>query len=397
MPRFRRTGLNIVRKKRHDGSVIEYFYDRATKKFLGHTREAALERLNFQDPLTEAGIVPGSISALIVDYLADEEAQSRLRASTRRLYRGYLDRMRDDWGDIAARAITRQEIMAIKKRMLGTPRKANQILSLLQILLARAKDQGIVSENVAERFGRLRIPSRVQIWSYEMEDAFVERARPTLQLAYMLLLYTVQRPSDVLSMDASLISERNGRLFIALRQSKTGTLLDVPIHERLASRIRERMRQIEQETPGRTGRRVGRTGSPAPRLLVPSPTGRPWARRNFSRAWDQVVRQMAFSTAKQLFKEGLTKDEVRAHLQENHRQRRDLRRTGIVRLAEAGATTPQIASISGHGIDYCQRIIDTYLPRRTEVAIAGMQLWERHQDRKISKVVSIAATRGRLG
>lgn len=230
-----------------------------------------------------------------------------------------------------------------------------------------------------------------------MEDAFVERARPTLQLAYMLLLYTVQRPSDVLSMDASLISERNGRLFIALRQSKTGTLLDVPIHERLASRIRERMRQIEQETADRTGRRVGRTGSHAPRLLVPSPTGRPWARRNFSRAWDQVVRQMAFSTAKQLFKEGLTKDEVRAHLQENHRQRRDLRRTGIVRLAEAGATTPQIASISGHGIDYCQRIIDTYLPRRTEVAIAGMQLWERHQDRKISKVVSIAATRGRLG
>lgn len=144
MPRFRRTGLNIVRKKRHDGSVIEYFYDRATKKFLGHTREAALERLNFQDPLTEAGIVPGSISALIVDYLADEEAQSRLRASTRRLYRGYLDRMRDDWGDIAARAITRQEIMAIKKRMLGTPRKANQILSLLQILLARAKDLDVV-------------------------------------------------------------------------------------------------------------------------------------------------------------------------------------------------------------------------------------------------------------
>ncbi|MBV0889782.1 hypothetical protein KTQ54_14795 [Komagataeibacter oboediens] len=57
----------------------------------------------------------------------------------------------------------------------------------------------------------------------------------------------------------------------------------------------------------------------------------------------------------------------------------------------------QIASISGHGIDYCQRIIDTYLPRRTEVAIAGMQLWEQHQERETSKVVSIAATRGRLG
>lgn len=397
MPRSRRTGLNVVRKKRRDGSVLEYFYDRATKKFLGHTREAALDRLSFQDPVTEAGIVPGSIASLIVDYLGDEDVQDRLRESTRRLYRGYLDRMRDDWGDIPARAITRQEIMAIKKRMRSTPRKANQILSLLQILLARAKEQGIVTENVAERFGRLHIASRVQIWSYEMEDEFLARARPSLQLAYMLLLYTVQRPSDVLSMDASLISERDGRLFIALRQSKTGTLLDVPVHERLAGLLRERVRQIDQETASQSGNIVGRIGKPSPKLLVPSPTGKKWARRNFSRAWDQVIVRMAQGAARKLFREGFSKEEVREQLDENHRQRRDLRRTGIVRLAEAGATTPQIASISGHGIDYCQRIIDTYLPRRTEVAIAGMQLWEQHQERETSKVVFIAATRGRLG
>ncbi|GBQ46115.1 tyrosine-type recombinase/integrase [Komagataeibacter sucrofermentans] len=397
MPRSRRTGLNVVRKKRSDGSVIEYFYDRATKKFLGHTREAALERLSFQDPVTEAGIVPGSIAALIVDYLGDEEVQGRLRESTRRLYRGYLDRMRDDWGDIPARAITRQEVKAIKKRMRGTPRKANQILSLLQILLARAKEQGIVTENVAERFGRLHIASRVQIWSYEMEDAFLVRARPSLQLAYMLLLYTVQRPSDVLSMDASRISERDGRLFIALQQSKTGTLLDVPVHERLAGMLRERMRQIEREAISSPVNLVGRIGRQSPKLLVPSPTGKKWARRNFCRAWDQIIARMAQGAARQLFREGFSKEEVREQLAESHRQRRDLRRTGIVRLAEAGATTPQIASISGHGIDYCQRIIDTYLPRRTEVAVAGMQLWEQHQQRETSKVVSIAATRGRLG
>jgi len=66
-----------------------------------------------------------------------------------------------------------------------------------------------------------------------------------------------------------------------------------------------------------------------------------------------------------------------------------------VRLAEAGATTPQIASISGHGIDYCQRIIDTYLPRRTEVAIAGIEVWEKHQMRETMKIVSIAASSGR--
>ncbi|GEK97035.1 hypothetical protein GKA01_22320 [Gluconobacter kanchanaburiensis NBRC 103587] len=57
---------------------------------------------------------------------------------------------------------------------------------------------------------------------------------------------------------------------------------------------------------------------------------------------------------------------------------------------------PQIAAISGHAIDYYQRIIDTYLPRRTEVALAGMEIWERHQTRETSKIVSIASSRGRL-
>jgi hypothetical protein len=69
----------------------------------------------------------------------------------------------------------------------------------------------------------------------------------------------------------------------------------------------------------------------------------------------------------------------------------DLRRTGIARLAEAGTTTPQIAALSGHGIDYRQRIIDTYLPRRTEVALNAIKLWENSTE--TSKVVRPPSTR----
>lgn len=60
----------------------------------------------------------------------------------------------------------------------------------------------------------------------------------------------------------------------------------------------------------------------------------------------------------------MTKAAARVELTHRHRQRRDFRRTGVVRLAEAGATTPPIAAVSGHRIDRCQNIIDTYLPRR---------------------------------
>ena len=75
-------------------------------------------------------------------------------------------------------------------------------------------------------------------------------------------------------------------------------------------------------------------------------------------------------------------------------QRRDLRRTGIVRLAEAGATVPQIAALSGHSIDYCQRILGTYLPRRTEVALGGIETWERSAGVEL-KVVRLASERRR--
>ena len=40
----------------------------------------------------------------------------------------------------------------------------------------------------------------------------------------MLLLYTAQRTSDILAMTKNRISEREGRLYIAMRQEKTGDL-----------------------------------------------------------------------------------------------------------------------------------------------------------------------------
>lgn len=396
MPPSRRTGLNVVTKRRPDGTTIRYFYDRSNGQFLGHDKEAAEAAIARAGETSESGIAKDSIGWLIVDYLRDGEAYGALAPRTQKLYRGYLDRMRCDWGDVHARAVTVKEVRDIRARMASTPRKANQVLSLLQLLLGRAKRLNIVQENVAENFGRYPTRKRTEIWDYEMEDKFVARARPSLQLAYLLLLYTVQRPSDMLSMTAASISERDGRLFIALRQGKTSALIDVPVHRRLAPHVRRRLEEIEASRAAEGRVLAGRIARAPVELLVPSPTGKTWSLRNFSRAWDQVMMRLATSHARELFGSGMTKDEVRAELTSQHRQRRDLRRTGIVRLAEAGATTPQIAAISGHSIDYCQRIIDTYLPRRTEVAISGMEAWERHQSREQTKIVSIAATRGRL-
>lgn len=97
---------------------------------------------------------------------------------------------------------------------------------------------------------------------------------------------------------------------------------------------------------------------------------------------------MNLRLTRQLLQEGLTKTEA-GDLAARHRQQRNLHRTGIVRLAEAGAITAQIAAVSGHRVDYCQQIIDTYLPKHTEVALGAIREFENHGATDLSNVVKI--------
>jgi integrase len=60
---------------------------------------------------------------------------------------------------------------------------------------------------------------------------------------------------------------------------------------------------------------------------------------------------------------------------------RDLRRTGMVRMAEAGATAVQISAVSGHSIEQTTRILETYIPRSALMAAAAVKQLEK-SDRK---------------
>ncbi len=104
------------------------------------------------------------------------------------------------------------------------------------------------------------------------------------------------------------------------------------------------------------------------------------------------MRRMNFRIAKGLFRAGLKKDEVQAELLRRHRQRRDLRRTAMVRMAEAGATTPQIAAVSGHSIDSCQKILDVYLPRRADIALGTIRAWEKQEETARSVLTTVLTT-----
>ena len=52
---------------------------------------------------------------------------------------------------------------------------------------------------------------------------------------------------------------------------------------------------------------------------------------------------------------------------------------GLVRLAEAGCTTPEIAAISGHSIERTERILEVYLPRTRAMASAAIAKLDEHR------------------
>ena len=367
MARPRGSGLNVVKKSRADGTELEYFYDRKTKAFLGHDRPAAMAAV--KPPEQRGDEDPNSVGYLITRYLARPEFKTKLAPRTQKLYRGYLDEIRTRYGDLSFRRFGPEAIEDIKAGFASQPRKANQILALFRILLGYAVKLRLLRDNPALRPEMLATTPRVEVWSRAECADFCKDASPSLRLALMLLVYTAQRPGDVLEMTTARITERDDRLYILLRQQKTDELLAVPLHTDLAPLVRERM-----ATPVVRRRKAedGQVQEVESMLLVPSPTGLPWAYRNFARAWDAQCEAAKI--------EG--------------KQRRDLRRTAVVRLAEAGATVPQIAALTGWSIDYCQSIVDVYLPRRTEVALTAIELWEK-APQVDSKVVKLGLTKRR--
>lgn len=393
MARPRGSGLNVTWAKRRDGTRIAYFYDRTTGKFLGHDRDAAVAAMAAAaaPAISPEEFPEGSLGWLINRYLRPGSKFHELKQGTQDLYRGYLKWMKSEWGDLPISGIKASVIEDIKLSLRETPAKANQTLALFRIILGYAVAMEFLTKNPAERPGRLPPPKRHQVWEETDIERFLDAAPDSLRLAMALLLHTVQRPADMLAMTVQQVVDRDGRLWISLKQAKTDAWVDVPVHSRLEPFLRARLKEARIAEVAADGKGLvagnGKRRS-ASLLLVPSPEGRLWSKRNFARAWDKALRRANFRLAKQLFRAGWSKEQVGDELGLRHRQRRDLRRTGIVRMAEAGATTPQIAAVSGHSIDYCQKILDTYLPRRSEVALGAIIAWEQTAER--NKTIRLA-------
>jgi integrase len=174
----------------------------------------------------------GNLSHLIWAYKT--KALPKLRERTQADYRLRLDKIEHRFGALSLRAMSSdavaRHIVAWRDEAAGSPRQADYLIQVLSALLGWGVRERLVSKNQALQIDRLYAGDRRdKVWSIEQEAALFDSAPEPVRRALILAVETGQRQADLLHLSWSAVRGNH----IALRQSKTGVDVAVPISRAL--------------------------------------------------------------------------------------------------------------------------------------------------------------------
>jgi integrase len=250
--------------------------------------------------------VSGSFAALVVSWLDDSEFKA-LSPSSQVTYRRIIDAFLANHGEKPVALLESRHVREILKGKSDTPAAANRLRSILRLLMRHAVEHGWRADDpmlhvrkVPYQKGEFRTWKEDDIARYEARWPLGSRER----LALALLLYTGQRRGDVIRMGRQHIKGSA----IDVLQEKTKGRLTIPLHPAL---------------------KVAIDALPPEHLtFLVTQYGKPFASGNAFYNW---------------FMDRARAADIEAGLSPH-----GLRKAAARRLAEAGCTTHQIASITGH-------------------------------------------------
>jgi integrase len=322
--RIRLKGINSKRKKLADGSFKTYYWlgkggpplrgEPGTPEFVNSYNEAAARK-----------VTPPSGKLLsVLQAFQQSEDFLGLAPRSRFDYIGKIKVIEKTFSDFPLAALTdrrtRGVFMAWRDKLaLKSRRQADYTWTVLARVLSWSVDRGLAAANPCARGGRLYRGSRAdKIWTDADEAMFLERAPAHLHLALMLALWTGQRQGDLLHLPWSAYDGTH----IRLRQSKGGVRVQIRVGAPLKAAL--------DAAPRRST------------IILTSATGKPWTSGGFQQAWRTACKAAGIT--------GVT-----FH---------DLRGTAVTRLALAGSTEAEIATITGHSMQSTRAILDIhYLAR----------------------------------
>ena len=336
--RVRLKGINSVTKRLSNGRFATYWYawkggprlrgEPGTPEFIASYNEACARKV--QPPT-------GVLLSIITGFQASQDFLT-LAESTRRSYVAIIKRIEKDFDDFPLSALTDRRTRGIfmewrdKIAANGARRQADYHWTVLARILSWALNRGLVAANPCERGGRLSAGTRNEkVWTLDDEDAFLRSAPDHLHLPLILALWTGQRQGDLLRLPWSAYDGTR----IRLRQSKTGARVSIPAGAPLRAAL--------DDTPKRGP------------IILTSSEGRPWTSDGFRASWRKACAKCGVV--------GLTFS--------------DLRGTAVTRLALAGCTEAEIATITGHALRDVRSILDAhYLHRDPALAESAIRKLE---------------------
>jgi integrase len=227
---FRRAGHKRVRLPGLPGSTE---FMQAYQQALDGAPEVKIE-------IGAGRTAPGTVNATIVAFYKSL-AFTKNRPITRRTDRNILEAFRTKHGDKRITLIERKHILTIIAEKADKPAAQRNLLRVIRVLLAFAVVQGFRPDNPALGIklkavdtGGYHSWTEEQLRQYEDRHPVGTKAR----LALALLIYTAQRRTDVVALGPPDIGVgENGESRLRFTQSKTGSVMDIPMAEPLTEII----------------------------------------------------------------------------------------------------------------------------------------------------------------
>ena len=187
---------------------------------------------SFEAGTTETGVLPGSFEALCRSYFGSPEFL-QLKPRSQKEYRYFGDKLREKFGRLQIRGISRRFVLAFRDSMQDRPAGANQAVKVMRVLLNHAVDREWLTTNPAKGVKALKIGDGWQPWPEAALEKAHEGFTGAPRIAFMLAFYTGQRKGDILNMRWNDI-DGDG---IRVKQQKTGTELWIPLHPTLKAEL----------------------------------------------------------------------------------------------------------------------------------------------------------------
>ncbi len=338
--RIRLKGVNVVRKRLADGSKRTYWYAwKGGPPLTGAPGSAEFVASYNAAVARKAASPDGQLLSLLQRY-QDSAEWHKLRSSTKRGYIPLIRRIESEFASFPLAAMsdrrTRGVFMAWRDKIaeLSGLRQADYAWTVLARVLSWGVNRGVIADNPCKAGGRLYASgARVdKLWTPEDEAAFYARAPAHLHLALTLALWTGQRQGDLLRLPWSAYDGNT----IRLKQSKTDRRVTIPVGAPLKAALD--------------------ATDKCSTIILTTEAGKPWTSDGFRASWRKACHAAGIS--------GVTFNDTRG--------------TAATRLAVAGATEAEIATITGHSLAGVRAVLDThYLSRDPALAVSAIAKLEK--------------------